>query len=113
MIGVCGEGTSPRRLGADTGLSGRASPLGEVRRNKLREVAHMGKGMLQLSQLTVNPALSAAVLGKMGLKKRYRKHLGAAFFTHCTAQVSFFDGNNFRADLGYWLHRRVLLQCMV
>jgi hypothetical protein len=51
--------------------------------------------MLQLSQFTIDPALSAAMLGEMGLKKRYRKHLGTAFFTHRAAQVSFFDGNNF------------------
>jgi hypothetical protein len=66
----------------------------------------VGKGILQLSQFTIDPALAAAMLGEMGLKKRYRKHLGTAFFTHRAAQVSFFDGNNFRANLGYWIHPR-------
>jgi hypothetical protein len=76
-------------------LSGELPHSGKFAETKSSEVAHVGKGMLQLSQFTIDPALSAAMLGEMGLKKRYRKHLGTAFFTHRAAQVSFFDGNNF------------------
>ena len=95
MIGTWGRGQARAGWGRTRACRGELPHSGKFAETKLREVAHMRKSMLQLSQFTVNPALPSAVLGQMGLKECYRKHFRAALFTHCTAQVSFFDGDNF------------------
>ena len=56
-----GGGDKPARVGAGAGLSGRASPNGEVRGTILGHVSHVREGVLQLSQLGIEPALTDTV----------------------------------------------------
>ena len=72
-------GDKPAHVGAGTGLS-ESFPYGKWR-NCLGDVSHVRESILQLSNLSVEPTLTAAMARQVRFEKRLRVDLGAAFLT--------------------------------
>jgi len=62
QVGLNG-GDKPARVGAARGLVGESFPQWGSSVKRLGDVSHMREGILKLSQLRVEPALTAAVAG--------------------------------------------------